>query len=406
MRAMLCSFGTAGDTQPVLALATEMQRNGHHAAVALTTNYEPLVKQLGLNFIPIRAGQKGDQQTQKRLAAELMRNPWKRESLDHLHSFGAIMSKAIPQLYDELLEASRDFDVLIATAQPVARMVHEVTGMPYVSFHTFYVMGSATELGSEGADAYRQVTAHYVNQFREQLGLPPLSDPITRNGDSPHLTLFAVSPRVIPQPDAWPAHYHMTGYFFLDEEDWVPDPALVEFMNAGESPVIVSFGSMWHEDPEAITELLLNAISIAGCRAIIQHGWSGLARQVNSKNVLIIDRVPHAWLFPRASCIVHHGGAGTTAATFRSGVPCVVVPHMYDQPIWANIAEQRGCAGPAIEFGELTAERLAWAIAMTLTTGRYRTAASALGKEIRAENGVREARLLIEERMARFGTGD
>ncbi|MGH9851383.1 MAG: glycosyltransferase, partial [Blastocatellia bacterium] len=283
---------------------------------------------------------------------------------------------------------------------------HELTGAPFVSFHTFYLMNSQSELGSEGTEAYRQVTAHYINQFRERLGLPALSDPMTRNGGSPHLTLFAISPHIVAHPSGWPEHHHMTGYFFLDEGNWVPDPALVNFINAGEPPVVISFGSVLHDDPEALTKLLVKAVRLAGPRAIIQHGWSGLAKGSLPEDVFTIGRAPHAWLFPRASCVVHHGGAGTTAATFRAGVPSVVIPHMYDQFIWAGLAEKLGCAGPSIGFGDLTFERLAWSIAMTVNTSRYHKAASELGKKIRAENGVRAARLLIEDLMVRLGAAD
>jgi sterol 3beta-glucosyltransferase len=95
-----------------------------------------------------------------------------------------------------------------------------------------------------------------INPFRAEYGLPPLRHPLTHDANSPQLALYAMSRHVFPPPPGWPAHYHMTGYFFLDDESYRPDPALAEFLKEGEPPVVITFGSMTHDDPEAITELL------------------------------------------------------------------------------------------------------------------------------------------------------
>jgi UDP:flavonoid glycosyltransferase YjiC (YdhE family) len=399
MRAVITSFGTAGCTQPVLALACEMRRGGHEPVVALPRNYEQQAKRLGIEFVPL--GPEFRQEKELRaIISHAHAEPRKLTSFDYLNSIGSLLSRAFEQVFEELRDASASADVLISKAsQPVARMVHELTGIPFVSFHTFYVPGSP-QLGKEGTDAYRRVTELYVNRFRTKLGLSELSNPLTRNGDSQLLTLFAVSPHVIPQPESWPANYQMTGYFFLDAEGWEPDPELHAFVEQAEPPVVVSFGSMIHEDSRKVTDIIVEAMKIAGCRAIIQRGSSRLGRETLTPGIITTGAVPHSWLFPRAACVVHHGGSGTTAATLRAGVPSVIVPHTYDQPLWASIAESLGCAGTPLPFAEMTSQRLAWAVSVALSSPRFRKSAEDLSGRIRSENGVRTARVMIEQSVA------
>src|SRR5262249_38784692 len=150
-------------------------------------------------------------------------------------------------------------------------------------------------------------------------------------------------------------------------------------------------------------KLILTATQKAKCRTVIQHGWSGLAQMKLPESVLAIDYVPHSWLFPRARLVVHHGGSGTTAAVFRAGVPSVFVPHAWDQPVWADLARELGCAVEVIPFPELTADRLGDAIVRTLADSACTDAAARLGKNVRSEPGVRRARLLIEELVINVG---
>ncbi|HYO58871.1 glycosyltransferase [Archangium sp.] len=113
-----------------------------------------------------------------------------------------------------------------------------------------------------------------------------------------------------------------------------------------------------HHDAEALTGLILEALRELGGRAIIQRGWAGLARHALPEGVLAVDFVPHSWLFPRAACVVHHGGAGTTAAAFRAGVPAVIVPHTLEQPLWAEFSRALGCTVSVIPFQQLSAASL------------------------------------------------
>jgi sterol 3beta-glucosyltransferase len=308
----------------------------------------------------------------------------------------APIAMALPQMFEELREACRDADVLVCgPVQPAGRMVHEVTGIPFVSVQVAH-------FGGGGPAAFQQATAAVINQFRNRLKLPPLQDPLTVDANSPQLALYASSRFVHAVPADWPAHYHMVGYFFLDEENWQPDQPLIEFMDSSDPPVVVTFGSTTYSDSKAESDRVLEAISLTGRRAVIQHGWSGLASENNlPSHVHCSGYTPHEWLFPRAACVVHHGGAGTAASVFRAGVPSVFVTHAGGQPVRARLAFELGCAGPAVPYQELSAQRLANAITDTIENTRYKDAAVALSEKIRGEHGVANARQLIEELIAK-----
>jgi sterol 3beta-glucosyltransferase len=391
MRAVLTSFGTTGDFLPYLALAVELRRHGHDPVLAYPPYYRPLVERFGMEFVPIGP----DLQTiQSQIIMAMHTMP---ETVAEMRALFAPLAAALPQMYAELRAACHDADVLISgPMQPASRMVHETTGIPFVS-------SQENHFGGGGTFAFQQATAALINPFRAQLGLPPLHHPVTHDANSPQLALYAMSRHVSPPPRDWPAHYHMTGFFFLDDEEWQPDAALAEFVGAGEPAVVVTFGSMTHEDPGALTDLILAAIGRAGCRTIIQQGWSGLAQRTLPPNIHVIDFVPHAWLFSHAACVVHHGGPGTTAAALRAGVPSVFVPHTFDQPIWAELAYSLGYAGPPLPYLEMTADRLGTAIRTTLATPRYHQVAADLSEKIRAEQGVTKARQLIEQLVHNIG---
>ncbi len=419
MRVVLSNVGSTGDVQPFLALAVEFQRHGHRPLLALPSLFAERAARLGLEFTPI--GPPLTVTDAQRIMAAMLSAATPMGQMRH---FLAATMPWIPQMYQELRQACRDADMLVAgVTQPAARMLHETEGIPFVSvpFTPFAVpTGYRLPAGLPALPPswrlarrlnraawqlilapMRWATAPIINRYRVQLGLPPAPDPLLGDVEVADLALFAVSRHVVrPEPD-WPPRYHLTGYFFLDaDEGWRPDPELLEFLAAGPPPVVVTFGSMLPGDPRRLTAVVLEALERVGCRAIIQQGWGGLATGSLPPSVRAVGFVPHAWLFPHAACVVHHGGAGTTAAVFRAGVPAVVVPFIADQFAWATTARELGCAGRPVYYRWLTPERLARAIAQTLATPRYARSATRLGEQIRAEDGVGTARRLLEALVA------
>jgi UDP:flavonoid glycosyltransferase YjiC (YdhE family) len=230
-----------------------------------------------------------------------------------------------------------------------------------------------------------------VNQARQKvLGLPPLpflGPPPRMFRDQP--ALYGFSPRVLPRPRDWNANQVITGYWFLESPgSWQPSAALAEFLGAGPPPVVVGFGSM--HDPHAgeLTGRVIEALTRARLRGVLLTGWGGLSNKVRSDAIYVAESVPHDWLFPRAAAVVHHGGAGTTAAALRAGVPSIVVPFMADQPFWGSRIARLGVGPRPIPRRRMSALRLANALCAATLDPEMRRRASELGEQIRAEDGV------------------
>jgi UDP:flavonoid glycosyltransferase YjiC (YdhE family) len=143
------------------------------------------------------------------------------------------------------------------------------------------------------------------------------------------------SPSLIPKPPDWGPQISVAGFYFLKlASNYTPEPELAAFLAAGPPPIYVGFGSIVVDDPNAMTKLIFDAVKKTGQRALVSKGWGGLGADELGipDGVFMIGNVPHDWLFPRVSCVVHHGGAGTTAAGIACGKPTVIVPFFGDQP--------------------------------------------------------------------------
>jgi len=178
----------------------------------------------------------------------------------------------------------------------------------------------------------------------------------------------------------------------VDEADgWQPPSALIDFLQSGSPPVYIGFGSMSNRNPEQTADLIIQALMRTKQRAILLSGWSGLHKSNIPDSIFMIDSVPHSWLFPRVAAVVHHGGASTTAAGLRAGVPSIVIPFFGDQPFWGQRIADLGVGAKPIPRQKLTVERLANAIQEVVTNEGIRLRAATLGKQIQTEDGIASA---------------
>jgi sterol 3beta-glucosyltransferase len=200
-------------------------------------------------------------------------------------------------------------------------------------------------------------------------------------------TVYGLSPAIIPKPADW-RNTEIVGDWFLAADDWIPPVDLLGFLASGSPPVYIGFGSMGSRQPEETADLVLQAIDRTGQRAILQAGWGGLSKADVPANILMVNSVPHTWLFPRMAAVVHHGGAGTTAAGLRAGIPSIVIPFFGDQPFWGQRVADLGVGTAPIPRKQLTVERLAQAIHRAVTDPLMRQQAADLGATIQAEDGI------------------
>ncbi|GHF55654.1 hypothetical protein GCM10010218_41500 [Streptomyces mashuensis] len=261
------------------------------------------------------------------------------------------------------------------------------------------VVGAARPLGRWGNRTAGRLALHVVDRIhagavqdlRTELGLPALSARAERRRAerAGWPVLHGFSTVLVPRPADWRTGLDVVGNWWPHVPPDDPLPTVVEdFLQAGPPPVLVGFGSMAAGDGERLGELAVQALRSAGVRGILQSGSAGLATDAGGDDVLTVGDLPHATLLPRTAAVVHHGGAGTTAATLRAGVPAVPVPVMADQPFWAGRVAGLGAATAPVPYAELTAGRLAEAIRAAVTGPGYREQAERAAARMAAEDGA------------------
>jgi sterol 3beta-glucosyltransferase len=395
MRIAIVTFGSRGDVQPYIALGLGLQAARHAVRLAAYGIYAQFVKSHGLEFAPVvgdpERGFGIDGQGDPRIGR------W-REFLSLLLA---------PRFFADCLEACRDADVIVASGSGalVAYHVAEKLELPLV-LATYAPPRGMTRPATLVFGIRRQLFwlrfRPATNRARrEALGLPalPFREPFGR-AEREHLVLCGFSPSVVPRRPEWPASVHVTGYWFLDHApDWQPPADLVRFLEAGRAPVYVGFAGGLDDDPVATTRLILEALRRVEQRGVV---WApaGVRGALDvSDTVYLVDDVPFDWLFPRCEAVVHHGGAGTTAAGLRAGRPSVLVPTFADQPIWAQRVYELGVGPEPLPHRRLSVDRLVAAIRAATTDARLRANATALGDRVRTEDGVARAVQTFEQHL-------
>lgn len=201
------------------------------------------------------------------------------------------------------------------------------------------------------------------------------------------------SPALLSKPKDWGKHIDICGFSFLpSKSDYTPPDDIAEFLKAGTTPIYVGFGSIVVEDQIKLTRTVFEAIEASGQRAIVSKGWGNLgADEVEvPDNILLIGSVPHDWLFRHVSCVVHHGGAGTTAAGLALGRPTIIVPFFGDQQFWGKIVAHSGAGPLPIPHKQLTATNLRNAIAEALEPSTKEQALK-ISEQMKGESGVRDS---------------
>jgi sterol 3beta-glucosyltransferase len=256
-------------------------------------------------------------------------------------------------------------------------------------------------LSAEFLDWLRwQIYRSMGKAIHELLGVHTRS-PITLFQELQTPTFYGFSESFLPRPADWPDYCYITGYWFLDASaNWQPPIELQVFMQAGSPPVYIGFGSMGSGDASHLTELVVKALALSGQRGIVMTGWGALKPKKLPEAVFATDDVPHDWLFPQTAAVVHHGGAGTTGAGLRAGVPTIVIPFMSDQPFWGDLVYKRGVGPRPIHQKRLSAEALAEAITRAVTDREIRDCAATIGEKIREEDGVGNAVRLFQQHVS------
>lgn len=425
MRIAILSLGSRGDIQPALALAQTLASRGHEVRFVSHSRFKRLAAGRGVTFLPL-----GHMEGK---FADLVGKDFFTRGLNParmLRSFAAVGNYFSLDWSRQFQEFARGSDCVIGAtfASFAAERIGAHCSIPSASaffqpvFPTRAFPSAFLPALPFALPGFANLLTHHVfNQMTWMLFRPwiagslrevwrvkslPVRHPIKASGDPDRPTLFAYSRHVVPRPTDWDASAAVTGYWFLDRlPAWKPPQDLVRFIEAGPPPVYVGFGSMRPRDLQTTTALVLDAIAKIGARAVVSCGRDDLAFAQPRPGAMAIHDVPHDWLFPRMAAIVHHGGAGTTAAALRAGKPSVVVPFLGDQAFWARRLFELGVAPAPLAYRSLNAERLELAVGRSLTDDGMRKAAAQLGTLIQSENGVEQAADIVEGLFRRTKNG-
>ena len=416
MKISLIAFGTRGDVQPIVALGKGLCSAGHAVQVVAGHDFGDWVRAHGLGFAPLSVSIRDMMESEDGVA-------WVEagDKMAEMRQMKALFAKVGLQGCHDIEAAIQGSDLVIGgpTSDFAAASACEKLGIaymgaalqpmyptraPWATVLPFWPFGGSQLNVLAGKVAGRflfGVFADVMREYRAELGLPAWSYDTYYKRLSHTPGLCGFSPQVVPPPNDYPSSMKVTGYWFLDDEPgWQPPPDLAAFLERGKPPVYIGFGSMTSGDARAKSNAVMSAIMQSGQRAVVLRGWAGLAGVDGAQtgdDVYFLNSAPHAWLFPRMAGVVHHGGAGTTAAAFRAGVPQFVIPHFADQPYWARRAHELGVAVKPVDKFKLNAQSLADGIKAMVTTPALSENAARLGRLIRAEDGVGEAVRVIGE---------
>jgi UDP:flavonoid glycosyltransferase YjiC (YdhE family) len=405
MKIIVPAIGSRGDVQPFIALCQGLKEAGHQVTLATNPTLCSLVESYGVPVAPI--GPPVDMGSEgAKIWAKAGRNWWL--------GFLRIMQlgfRLVQEAYPDLLELVKDTDLVVATDTFAGPTEADQLGRPWISvtLQPGRVPVKDPKISPLGRAMFAVVNYFSmapINRFRKKVGAAPLHD--LGSMLSSRMVLIPVSPHVSPPDPRWPGHVHLTGYWFArSPATWTPPPDLQEFLETSErrlgETIAVSLGAMSlsGEYTRQAAMITLEAVHLAGVRAVIQ-GWDeALAGVSLPPSVFHAGSLPHTWLFPRVQAVAHHGGFGTTSAALVAGVPAVVIPHIIDQTYWAQKVTELGAGPQYIHRADLTAERLAEAFRRAIGDRKIREKAAALGEYIQSEpDGVRLAVGWIEKLAA------
>lgn len=389
MKLLIITYGTEGDTRPLAALGHALMQAGHEVELLGDGSTLGIAQTLG---VPSRAlagdiratiAADGAMRDITRNLANLTiahSSDWLHQAIDAGHGCDAVIASGLAALVG--LSAAEALRVPAIGAMLIPISPTSAFASPFLPFTPprLFNHASHTLFGRLSWRLFRKAT----NRARAQAGLPP-----RRSLWTDHPMLYGVSPALVPRPGDWPDNAHVCGQWVPPlAATFAPSEALLAFLDAGEPPVYVGFGSMAGFDNTRLADAVIGAVGQR--RALFNAGWSGIDAARLPLNFHAVGHVPHDWLLPRCAMAIHHGGSGTTHSACRAGIPSVIVPFAGDQSFWNARLRDAGVMAHALKGASITPARLREAIAFA-DSGDARRHAAELGRPMRQEDGCATA---------------
>lgn len=409
MKVTVIAIGSQGDVQPYIALGAGLKAAGYDIRLATHANFEPAVREHGLEFAAVEGNPRMILETEAGKA--LMETGG--NIVIHVRRLKSLANTLILQILSSIWKSCQGTDAIVHSAFGFGSVyAAQKLGVPSIAaynipFTRTHAFPGVTVPQFRLGRLYNKVSHIFFEQlfwqtFRSSLNkwvvetlsmpCPPFMGDFGAMHKRGYPIIYGFSPVVIPKPPDWGNRIYITGYWFLDRPtDWQPPADLVDFMQSGQPPVYIGFGSMNNRNPHEVTEIVIKALDQCHQRGIILTGWGGLSRSDLPDHIFSIESIPFDWLFPQMKALVHHGGAGTTAAGLRAGIPAVIVPFFADQPFWGDRLFRLGVGPRPIPRKKLSVERLAKAISTAINDKNMQSRAAAIGERIRTEDGTSQA---------------
>lgn len=404
MITILCS-GSRGDFQPYIALAQEIKRRGQTVRISASSDFKDFIESYGIECFPLKASMASVNVDPKFLErAGSSDNP-----LKMLLAFNKMKEYGIYMVEDMYAACQGSDLILYHPGCTIGYFAAREMGIPAMMASPFpmhktkerlsvVMYGKSKSTKSTIAMSYQLLQSMLwmasktsVKSFlkKKNGALPKEFSCPFENVSAKYPAVISCSEYVFSKPKDWNENIHQNGYWFVQEQpNYCPPENLQQFLNTGEKPIYIGFGSMTALGRyDELLQLVIKALKKAGKRAVVSglHGDEALP-----DTICAIDAVPHTWLFPQMAAVCHHGGAGTSAAGFAAGVPSVIIPFSNDQFAWAHRAFDLKVGAAPIYKKNLTADALADAIAFALQPEIMENAKN-LGIQIAAENGSKAA---------------
>jgi sterol 3beta-glucosyltransferase len=411
MITILCG-GTRGDVQPYLALAIELKKLGKAVRIAVSRNHESFIRSYGIDYYcvdvdfeslnvdknMIREAQQADNPLKMFLSFQKM----KKYGIHMVnHYFSACQGSELivyhPGVAIGYFAAEKlGIASVLALPFPLSKTKEQTSVILYgkvksnsvINLFSYFLLQNMLWMASESSlkPFWKEKFGHLPEHF---------GCPFERHTDYRHPAIVSCSNFVFKRPGDWNENVHQNGYWFLEEpNEYIPPKELTDFLENGEKPIYIGFGSMLTDQkPEKISKIIIAGLARVGKRAIL----SGIGKLQNIPDTIFtIDNIPHSWLFPRMSAVCHHGGAGTTAAGFKAGVPSVIFPFALDQYAWAQRAYDLGVGPKPVPINKLTSEKFADAIYYAFQE-KIKANSKALAQNIASENGAGDSARVIAD---------
>ncbi|MBZ3905683.1 MULTISPECIES: glycosyltransferase [Streptomyces] len=394
--------GSRGDVAPYTGLGHGLVRAGHEVTLVTHARFEPLVAGSGVAFHSLPVDPREELESER--GQGLHRSS---TGAGKLYRVVGMARSLVGRMAGDLVAAARTSDVLLLAGAlaPLGHTIGQGLSLPTLGVNLqplaptrefappMIGVRSWGGLGNRAAGhavnaAVEWIFTEEVRRLRAEYGLPRTGRVAARRGRERlgRPVFHGFSPRVVPRPGDWRTGLDVTGYWWpYDREDRLPGP-LLDFLDAGPPPVFVGLGSATVPDAEWMSGEVVRALRAAGLRGVIQRGWGELRGE--GDDMFTVDEVPHSLLFPRMAAVVHHAGAGTTAAGLRAGVPAVPVPVQFDEAFWAARLAALGVSPGAVPLRGFTASALTAALLRATGDPSYTRRARALADELRTEDGV------------------